>query len=392
MMATTEVPVKTFTQRDATKPYSIPLGNLRAFITALVVAHHAVLAYHPYAPPPGASLDASPWWRAFPVVDTAHSGVFTVLAGFNDVFFMSLMFLLSGVFVWNSLQRKGTGKYLRDRLVRLGVPFVAAVVIVAPLAYYPSYLQSKSHPGFVKTWLSLSGWPSGPAWFIWVLLVFGLIAAMLTEWSPKWAERFGSRLASTSKFFAILLAISAATYVPLAVIFDPMSWSAFGPFVFQTSRILHYLAYFLIGVALGACGIAGALPARRWLAWTSTAVVAFLIVSAAAIAAITNPAVKVFQVVGDFGFVICCAASCFAFLAIFLRFATNRMPLFDSLRDNAYGMYLVHYAFVTWLQYALLSADLPGLAKGTIVFAGALALSWVTTAALRRIPAVARVI
>jgi len=266
-MATTEVPVKTFTQRDATKPYSIPLGYLRAFITALVVAHHAVLAYHPYAPAPGASLNASPWWRAFPVVDTAHSGVFTLLVGFNDIFFMSLMFLLSGIFVWNSLQRKGTGKYLRDRLVRLSVPFVAAVVIVAPLAYYPSYLQSKSHPGFVKTWLSLSGWPSGPAWFIWVLLVFGLIAAMLTEWSPKWAERFGSRLASTSKFFAILLAISAATYVPLAVIFDPMSWSSFGPFVFQTSRILHYLAYFLIGVTLGACGIAGALPARRAECW-----------------------------------------------------------------------------------------------------------------------------
>jgi len=224
------------------------------------------------------------------------------------------------------------------------------------------------------------------------LLVFGLIAATLTQWSPKWAERFGSRLSSTSKFFAILLAISAGTYVPLAVLFDPMSWSSFGPFVFQTSRILHYLAYFLIGVTLGACGIAGALPARRWLAWTATAVVAFLAVSAVVIAAITNPTVKVFQVVGAFGFVISCAASCFAFLAIFLRFATNRTPLFDSLRDNAYGIYLLHYAFVTWLQYALLSAALPGLAKGTIVFAGALALSWVTTAALRRIPAVARVI
>jgi surface polysaccharide O-acyltransferase-like enzyme len=68
------------------------------------------------------------------------------------------------------------------------------------------------------------------------------------------------------------------------------------------------------------------------------------------------------------------------------------VKLFDSLSDNAYGIYLIHYAFVSWLQYALLKASLPGVAKGFIAFAGALALSWISIAALKRIPAVARVI
>ena len=31
--------------------YNLAIGYLRAFITLLVVAHHSVLAYHPYAPP-----------------------------------------------------------------------------------------------------------------------------------------------------------------------------------------------------------------------------------------------------------------------------------------------------------------------------------------------------
>jgi surface polysaccharide O-acyltransferase-like enzyme len=65
--------------------------------------------------------------------------------------------------------------------------------------------------------------------------------------------------------------------------------------------------------------------------------------------------------------------------------------IFSSLRDNAYGIYLVHYAFVSWLQYALLKSQLSGVAKLTIVLSLAVALSWITTAALRRIPAVARV-
>jgi surface polysaccharide O-acyltransferase-like enzyme len=89
-------------------------------------------------------------------------------------------------------------------------------------------------------------------------------------------------------------------------------------------------------------------------------------------------------------FVLSCVASCFGFLALFARFARTRVRVFDSLTADAYGMYLVHYAFVAWLQYSLLKMALPGLAKTALVFAGAVALSWTTTAALRRIPAVAR--
>jgi hypothetical protein len=53
---------------------------------------------------------------------------------------------------------------------------------------------------------------------------------------------------------------------------------------------------------------------------------------------------------------------------------------------------LLHYGFVMWLQYALLPAALPAAAKAAVVLSVALAASWTATAALRRIPAVARVI
>ena len=96
--------------------------------------------------------------------------------------------------------------------------------------------------------------------------------------------------------------------------------------------------------------------------------------------------------IGGLSFVLSCAASSFAMLAIFLRFARPRVPLWDSLSDNAYGIYLVHYAFVSWLQYAMLPAPLGAPAKGAIVFLAALALSWFTAALLRRVPAIARVI
>ena len=44
------------------------------------------------------------------------------------------------------------------------------------------------------------------------------------------------------------------------------------------------------------------------------------------------------------------AVSGLAFMAIFRRFAVCRSKILQSLSDNAYGIYLVHYGFVVWLQ------------------------------------------
>jgi len=391
---------------SASAPYNPSIGYLRAFITLLVLAHHAALAYHPFAPPPGAALNGPVrWWQAFPVVDTQRSMAFALFVGFNDIFFMALMFFLSGLFVWKSLQRKGGGHFLRDRALRLGLPFIVAAAVVAPLAYYPAYLQTGGVgiAGFWQQWRSLGNWPAGPAWFVWLLLAFDVFAVALVFMMPKWADALG-RLASGADrrpvvFFGLLVAASAAVYIPLELIFNAFSWTAFGPFTFQTSRLLHYLVYFLLGAGVGAYGLDGGLLApagklaRRWPLWSVAALVAFGVASGVGIATLTaHIGSRGWEIAADATFVLSCAASSFAFLALFVRFANTRSRIWDSLSANAYGMYLVHYAFVSWLQYALLKAQLPAIAKGSLVFAGLMLLSWGATAALRRIPAVARVI
>jgi fucose 4-O-acetylase-like acetyltransferase len=69
---------------------------------------------------------------------------------------MALMFFVSGLFVWSSLIRKGNASFLRDRFKRLGIPFLFAAAIVAPLAYYPSYLMAggRGVADYVHDWLS----------------------------------------------------------------------------------------------------------------------------------------------------------------------------------------------------------------------------------------------
>ena len=170
-------------------------------------------------------------------------------------------------------------------------------------------------------------------------------------------------------------------------------------FAFQTSRLFHYLAYFVIAIAVGATAMPRGLfspdgkLARRWPLWTSAMVLVHFTLVAFFIAMLSGVGRSwPWSILLGGLWVLSCAASCFGFMSLFARFATHRIALFDSLTDNAYGMYLIHYAFVSWLQLALLRIAMPGLSKDVLVFAGTVALSWATIAALRRIPAVARVI
>jgi peptidoglycan/LPS O-acetylase OafA/YrhL len=383
------------------------LGYLRTFLTLLVVAHHAALAYHPYAPPPATTLNGSLIWAAFPIVDVQRLPGLDVFVALNDTFFMSLMFFVSGVFAWGSLRRKGSLAYLRDRTLRLGVPFVVAAGLLAPLAYYPTYLAERAPVGsFWHQWLAIDGWPAGPAWFLWVLLAFGVVAAALFSVAPRFGDRLGALTARLSSrpivYFVVFVVLSAIAYLPMAATFDPLRWISAGPFYVQISRLLNYAFYFFAGIGVGANGLERGLLARdgklarRWALWLVGGLFAFatligcvLAILAALQKAGPSPSLVVFA---NFAFVLTCATLSLACMALFVRYTRSGNRVMNSLSANAYGIYLLHYACVSWLQFALLQTRLPAAAKFGIVVVGAITASWLATAVLRRIPAIARII
>ena len=89
-------------------------------------------------------------------------GLVQFFTGFNDVFFMSLMFFLSGLFVCTASSARESATFLRDRLLRLGLPFVVAAAVVAPLAYYPTYLLTRHAPASPATGSSGAPSAAGP--------------------------------------------------------------------------------------------------------------------------------------------------------------------------------------------------------------------------------------
>ncbi len=391
-----------------TRRSSLALDNLRAFVILLVLSFHSVLAYLQFLTAAPFPFDSPPYlWRAFPIVDSHRFLGFDLYCAWQDVFLMSMFFFLSGLFVWPSLCRRGAANFLYGRILRLGLPFVLVVAILMPPTLYPTYLQTAINPGvaaYWRHWLALPFWPCGPMWFLWLLLVADFVAAALHRFAPGLGNlliRVSSAAeARPGRYFAGFVLASALAYVPLALAFTPAAWFQLGPFAFQLSRPLHYALYFFAGLGLGAGGVERGLLAadgplvRRWPVWIIAAVGSLLTWMGLTGLTMEEAASSSFalQTLADLSFISACFASCFAVLAVALRFISRRLPSLAGLRASAYGVYLVHYLFVVWLQFALLGMALPAVIKGLVVFAGTLFLSWGTVAALRRLPTVGQII
>ena len=129
-----------------TSPTSVALDNLRAAVIVIVLVFHSVLAYVAWAPA-AAGFDSPPYdWRSFPIVDDRRFFGFDLFCAWQDVYLMALMFLLSGLFVWPSLVRKKDWAFLRDRVLRLGLPFGFGIAVLMPLAIYPVYPGERGRP------------------------------------------------------------------------------------------------------------------------------------------------------------------------------------------------------------------------------------------------------
>lgn len=228
------------------------IDYLRTVVTVLVVAHHAAMAYTTFA-----FFDPEAYIRSTsPVVDFNRWIGLDVFIMLNDTFFMPLMFLISGLFVFSGLQKKGAATFMKDRLLRLGLPFIVAVTVIIPIAYIPSYYISNhqfSFIDFVSDYLIVQQWPVGPPWFIWVLLFFNCVAALIP---PHIYLTVSKKIIHTAHvkpiwFFILLFLIVLLSYAPVSFAVGHYTWTGFGPFDFQVNRVLLYFTFFMVGVLFG---------------------------------------------------------------------------------------------------------------------------------------------
>lgn len=372
---------------------------LRSAITILVVAHHSSLAYTTFA-----KFDSNAYINStHPIVDRMRWIGLDIFENFNDIFFMSLMFLIGGLFLIKSINRKGVIYFVRDRFYRLFIPFLFLGTFFMLIAYFPSYYISHNHPdivGYVKDFFTVEHWPVGPPWFIWVLFSFNLLFALFRFPFLRLAEKISNVLSKLKDkpltFFIILFSITWLLYVPMAYGFGQGRWIGIGPFDFQLSRIFLYFGYFMLGVFIGYTDFNNGLFSstskfiKIWWLWTLLAITVYFgltLFSAPLTEMVREHKLNEFTawMIYYTLYSASCALSSIAFITSLRKFANNQKKWWDSLSANAYMIYLIHFIFVTWSQYLLLGTDISAFGKFLITFFSAVSLSWLASILFRKV-------
>jgi hypothetical protein len=386
-------------QAVATPGRIVGLDRARTVITLLVVLHHSVINYTHFG-----HADRMRWLG------------FDLVVLFNDSFFMACMFFISGLFVSGSLARRRSENFLGRRAWRLGVPFLVSIFVLMPIAYYPTFLRYHS-PGttdfnFLHFWwhtLTIGPWPSGSAWFLWVLLALDAIAALLWAAAPRVIEALGQFIYAVRDrpmtAFVAFLILSILVYLPMRLIFGDSSWLEPGhyPLVIQTSRILLYAGYFFTGVGVGAVSLrTGALAengalVKRWMVWLAFAIcsygaILFMVYTHHNGVVDFNSPPLWWHTAYGLAFAMFSAAMTFTVPAVLLHFERSSFWLLDAMRPSAYGIYLLHFIPLIWLQYVVYDPAFPAFVKFAIVFTGTLSMSWALTVLLRKSSVAARTI
>lgn len=139
----------------------------------------------------------------FYVKNAETSNVPTIVGGLGVVWAMPMLFLVAGFGAWHSLRRRGPAGFLVERLRRLGVPLLFALVTLLPVPQWlrrraadPGYHESYGHfwPRFFDVHLEPAKFPfvvqgedfeTGHLWFVLLLLVFSLVPALLVLRLPR---------------------------------------------------------------------------------------------------------------------------------------------------------------------------------------------------------------
>lgn len=372
---------------------------LRSFITVLVVAHHAALAYTTFA-----HFNTEVYiLSTHPVVDERRWIGLDIFSGFNDTFFMALMFLIGGLFLVRSISKKGIQAFALDRLYRLLIPFLLLGTILMLLAYLPSFYLSQGsfdigqHLG---DFFTTQAWPVGPPWFLWLLFAFNLVFALTFPWLRQTYSNLGQRLGRLQNnpflFFSFWWLLTIALYVPMAMAVGAGTWTGIGPFDFQLSRLFLYSGYFFLGVTIGTIDFNSTLFGDEKLIIERWWILGLLALLSFGLWIGLPPYLRVWVENGylpaTFGWIIyhslfalSCTTSSIFFLSGFKALTSKPSKWWDSLSENAYLIYLLHYVFISWSQFFLLGLPLSPVLKFIIVFGVALGGSWLSSIWLRKI-------
>jgi peptidoglycan/LPS O-acetylase OafA/YrhL len=313
---------------------------------------------------------------------------------------MGFFFLLAGYFTPPSLERKGYGRFLADRFLRLGLPLLAFGLILGPLT--AAMVNVVQGHGFWSTFVWL--WQhrmfiNGPLWFAQALLLFSLGFC-------AWRALFGAALQQSERasrpvpaYRWWLLSAIGVGAVALAIRqFVPTGKNVFG---LQLGFFSSYIFLFAVGIAAWRRDWLRQLNWKAVRPWLITLVLAWpcLLVGIGVAKALggsgspnlsgghSGPAIlyAFWEPFVAWGLIA-------ALLMIFRERLNQPSVVWSWLNRRAYTVYIIHPVVLVGLSLLMRGWAAPALAKWGVVGSLACIACWLVADPLVRLPGVQRVV
>jgi peptidoglycan/LPS O-acetylase OafA/YrhL len=375
-------------------PRLLFIDNLHTLLICGVVVLHLAVTYG----------GVGSWYYHDPAKEMLTTALLTILTATGQACGMGLFFLISAYFTPGSYDRKGPAPFLRDRLVRLGIPLLLYDLLLDPLVVYLAGGLHGPYWSFYSDYLlHVGGIGSGPVWFLALLLLFTIFYVAwrgLTSQRPHAAER-PWKLPSFGAIFGFIFALGLVSFVvriwwPAGRVFQPLN--------LQLAYLPQYISLYVLGLIAYRSNWFFELPPRMGRDWLRTALIALLVPVIVTILFIIIGAGAGTQIGYSLGglhwqaFVYALWESfmvmgvSIGLLAIFRTRWNHQGRLAKGLAANAYTVYLIHPLVIVSFAYAFQAVALYPLLKFVIAVLIALPLCFLISSFIRKLPLAGRIL
>jgi glucan biosynthesis protein C len=349
------------------------VDNIRIYLTILVILHHLIIIYS----------GAGGWIWHEGRQDEITSALGSWFTAVDHSYFMGLFLLIAAYFVPGSYDRKGAARFLKDRLIRLGIPLAVYSWIIRPLFLYAGL----SSYGDLN--LSL---------FVSALLLFSVVYAIVRLLMPsrpaKPALETSFPRSSTIAIFAVMIALASF----IVRLWFPSDW-VFAPLAYQFADFPQYIALFIVGLVAYRQNWLVRLPERAGRVWMTAAAILILLYPPIAIlgGALADP--TLFK--GGWHWQALLAAlwqsflglsMCVSIIYLFQRRLDRQGALGRFLSPNAYTAYLIHEPVITFAALFATGLMLYPLLKFGLMALMTIPLIFGLSSLMRRLPYTQRVL
>lgn len=384
------------------------VDNLRILLICGVLLDHLNDTY-------GAISD---WDYHDPATNLLTGSMLTAMNGILMACGMGIFFLISAYFTPGSYDHKGGASFLRDRLVRLGLPLLLYDLLIQPLVAYLAGGLPGSYWSFCGTYLLQMRGVTGVVWFLALLLLFDLLYAGWRELSKHRAPALQSpgKPPSTRAIYGFIFVLGLMTFV--FRIWFPES-ARFQLLGMPLGYLPQYLGLYMLGLVAYRCNWFFALTPRMGRVWSRNALITIVVLI------VGVPLILVIGMIAGVGaagmqtnsfewmmgqlnylqggfhwqalfyafweaFLV--VAVSISLLVLYRQRRNHQGRLTKELAADVYTVYLIHAPVLVGFAYAFHVVALYPLLKWGIAVLITIPLCFLISGAVRRIPLVNRVV